>query len=54
METIQMPIFLVIFLFITRIIVYLHRKVRKSVENLHKTKLSDVNYENRKRNYQQV
>ena len=34
--------------------VILHQKVRKSVVNIHKNELSNVNYENRKRNHQSV
>ena len=33
---------------------YLHPKVRKIVENIHKTELSDVYYEDRKRYCQSV
>lgn len=38
----------------TRKCVILHQKVRKSVVNIHKNELSNVNYENRKRNHQSV
>ena len=46
-------ILIIIWLFV-RFSLFLQRKVRKSVSNIHKIELSSVNNENRKRNHQSV